>query len=251
VLIAVVGKGGVGKTTVTALVVRRLLDARHVPLLAVDADPSNCLGPALGLAVERTLADLRDGMRETPDRPASMSHAEWLAIRAEEALIENNGFDLLTMGHPEGAGCYCFVNNVIRDYLGRLTRSYRHVIVDCEAGLEHLSRRTAGKPDRLVCVVGRAKMSADTVRRALAIYAGLHKGALPQLDLVLNGFDEADPLAVRLAAAAAWGDAGFARTFTVPWDARVSALDAAGRSLLDLEPSSPALGAMSGWEGVA
>ncbi len=124
-LIAVIGKGGAGKTTVTALLLRRLLDARHVPVLAVDADPSNCLGPMLGLAIDRTLADLRDGMRDTPDRPASMSQAEWLSIRAEEALIENNGFDLLTMGHPEGPGCYCFVNNVIRGYLDRLTRSYK------------------------------------------------------------------------------------------------------------------------------
>jgi CO dehydrogenase maturation factor len=251
VLIAVVGKGGVGKTTVTALLVRRLLDARHVPLLVVDADPSNCLGPALGLAVDRTLADLRDGMRDAPDRPVSMSQAEWLAIRSEEALIENSGFDLLTMGHPEGAGCYCFVNNVIRDYLDRLTRSYRHVIVDCEAGLEHLSRRTAGKPDRLVCVVGRAKASAETVRRALVIYASLHEGGLPQLDLVLNGFEPDEPLAALLAAGATLGDARFTRTFTVPWDARVSALDAEGRSLLELESSSPALGALDGWESHA
>mgnify|MGYP001593400202 FL=1 len=247
-LIAVIGKGGVGKTTVTALLLRRLLDARHVPVLAVDADPSNCLGPMLGLAIDRTLADLRDGMRDTPDRPASMSQAEWLSIRAEEALIENNGFDLLTMGHPEGPGCYCFVNNVIRGYLDRLTRSYRHVIVDCEAGLEHLSRRTAGRPDRLVCVVNRAKLSAETVRRALELYSSLHDGVVPELDLVLNGFESGEPLATQLTAAASFGEASFTRTFTVPWDARVSALDAAGRSLLELESSSPALAALSGWE---
>lgn len=250
-LIAVVGKGGVGKTTVTALLVRRLLLARHVPVLAIDADPSNCLGPALGIPIDRTLADLRDDMRDAPDRPASMSHAEWLAIHAEDALVEHNGFDLLTMGHPEGAGCYCFVNNVVRAYLDRLARSYRHVIVDCEAGLEHLSRRTAAKPDRLVCVVGRAKMSAETARRALEIYSNLHDGTLPQVDLVLNGFESGEPLAARLAEAAAFGEAPFARTFTVPWDAGVSALDGAGRSLLELDLSSPALSALAGWEGGA
>lgn len=250
-LIAVVGKGGVGKTTLTALLIRRLLHARHVPVLAIDADPSNCLGPMLGISIDRTLAELRDDLRDAPDRPASMSHAEWLAIHAEDALVERDGFDLLTMGHPEGVGCYCFVNNVVRSYLDRLTRFYRHVIVDCEAGLEHLSRRTAAKPDRLVSVVGRAKMSAETVRRALEIYSSLHEGTLPRLDLVLNGFEPEDPLAPRLAAAAVFGDARFARTFTVPWDQRVSELDAAGRSLLELDASSPALGALAGWEGDA
>ena len=250
-LSAVVGKGGVGKTTVTALLVRRLLQARQTPVLAVDADPSNCLGPMLGLTIDRTLAELRDDLRVAPDRPASMSHAEWLAIHAEDALIERDGFDLLTMGHPEGAGCYCFVNDVIRSYLDRLTRSYRHVIVDCEAGLEHLSRRTAGRPDRLVCVVGRAKMSAETVRRALEIYSNLHEGVLPRLDLVLNGFDSGDPSSAQLAAAASFGDACFARIFTVPWDARVSGLEAAGRSLIELDASSAALDALSGWESDA
>ena len=249
-LIAVVGKGGVGKTTVTALLLRRLLQAQQVPVLALDADPSNCLGPVLGVTIERTLAELRDDLRDTADRPASMSQAEWLALHAEDALVEHNGFDLLTMGHPEGPGCYCFVNNVVRSYLDRLTRSYRHVLVDCEAGLEHLSRRTTTRPDRLVCVVGRAKMSADTVHHALEIYASLHEGTLPPTDLVLNGFEAGEPLAAQLGAAAAFGS-GFTRTFTVPWDPCVSTLDAAGQSLLDLDASAPALAALGGWEASA
>ncbi len=250
-LIAVVGKGGVGKTTVAALLLARLLRARHVPVLALDADPSNCLGSALGLPAGRTLAELRDDLKDAADRPSSMSHAEWLALRAEEALVEHNGFDLLTMGHPEGAGCYCFVNNVVRSYLDRLARSYRHVIVDCEAGLEHLSRRTTTRPDRLVCVVSRARMSAETVRRALEIYSSLHGATRPRLDLVLNGFRPGDTLASELAAAAAGETVRFERTFTIPWDASVSALDAAGRSLLDLDGSSPAFAALDGWEADA
>ena len=250
-LVAVVGKGGVGKTTATALLLRRLLDVQQVPVLAVDADPSNCLGSALGLAIDQTIAHLRESMRDAPDRPSSMSQAEWLALRAESALVERPGFDLLTMGHGEGPGCYCFVNNVIREYLDRLTRSYRHVLVDCEAGLEHLSRRTTGRPDRLVCVVNRAKMSAETIRRALELYSGLHNLLPPRVDLVLNGFDEGEPLAAQMTEAASYGSVRFTRIFTVPVDAGIAGLEAAGRSLLELNSSSPALTALQGWEAAA
>ena len=166
-IVAVIGKGGVGKTTVTSLLLKRLLSTGQTPLLAIDADPSNCLGSSLGIAVEKTLGDFREAMRDSPDKPAAMSQAEWLALQAEEAMVENSGFDLLTMGRPEGKGCYCFVNNLIRDHLDRLARSYRHVLIDCEAGLEHLSRRTAGKPDILVCVTNRSRMSAETICRSL------------------------------------------------------------------------------------
>ena len=162
-IVAVIGKGGVGKTTVSALLLRRLLESSQTPVLAIDADPSNCLGPALGVAVGQTLADMREELREN-GRPASMSAAEWLALRAEEAMVESAGFDLLTMGRPEGKGCYCYVNNLIRDHLDRLSRSYRHVLLDCEAGLEHLSRRTSGRPDVLVCVTNRSRMGAQTIR---------------------------------------------------------------------------------------
>jgi CO dehydrogenase maturation factor len=247
-IVAVIGKGGVGKTTISALVLRRLLELRQVPVLAVDADPSNCLGPALGLTVERTLADLRDGMRDAPDRPATMSHAEWLALRAEEALVERTGFDLLTMGHPEGPGCYCFVNTVIRAYLDRLTRSYRHVLLDCEAGLEHLSRRTSGRPDVLVAVVGRGRMSAETVQRALGLYRALNAHLPPRVALVLNGFEEGEPAAAQATAAASGGCDVFTEVLAVPWDAQIAEADGAGRSLLELDGASSAVRALASWE---
>jgi CO dehydrogenase maturation factor len=247
-IVAVVGKGGVGKTTIAALLLRRLLELRQVPVLAVDADPSNCLGPSLGLALDRTLADLRERMRDAPDRPATMSHAEWLALQAEDALVERPGFDLLTMGHPEGPGCYCFVNNVIRAYLDRLTRSYRHVLLDCEAGLEHLSRRTSGRADTLVAVAGRGRLSAETVQRALALYRGLNGKLPPRVALVLNGFTQGEPAAAQARAAASGDHDVFTDVVTVPWDPHIVEADAAGRSLLDLDGTSAAVGALAGWE---
>jgi CO dehydrogenase maturation factor len=267
-IVAVIGKGGVGKTTVTALLLRRLLDAGQTPILAVDADPSNCLGPALGLSVTCTLADLRDDMRSNAgDRPPSVSKADWLALGAEDALVEQPGFDLLTMGHPEGPGCYCFVNTLIRSHLDRLAHSYRHVLVDCEAGLEHLSRRTSGRPDRLVCVANRVRMAAETIERALALYRGLHGALPPMVDLVLNGWDSGDQSGitssdVRCPASDVRGplpDVGlrtsdlgrFTTVLRVPWDPAVAALDAAGRSLLELDACSPALRAFATWEATS
>ena len=245
--VAVIGKGGVGKTTVSALLLRRLLESRQTPVLAIDADPSNCLGPALGEAVGRTLADMREELRED-GRPSSMSAGEWLALRAEEAMIESNGFDLLTMGRPEGKGCYCYVNNLIRDHLDRLSRAYRHVLLDCEAGLEHLSRRTSGRPDILVCVTNRSRMGARTIERALALYKDLNGGLPPRVDLVLNQFEEGEPLASEMAAMAAGAVAAFTRVYVLPEDSEVASFESDGRSLLELSPSSPAREALSEWE---
>jgi CO dehydrogenase maturation factor len=247
VIIAVIGKGGVGKTTVTALLLRRLIEGGETPVLAIDADPSSCLGAALGLAVDKTLADMRDGLREG-ERPSSMSSAEWLALRTEEALVESTGFDLLTMGHPEGKRCYCFVNNLIRDRLDRLARAYRHVLVDCEAGLEHLSRRTAGRPDALLCVTNRSRMGAQTIARALALYRNLH-GELPEAtDLVLNQYDADEPLAADMQALAAGSATRFRRVLVLPADPQVAGAEASGRALLDLAPTTPALSALRAWQ---
>jgi CO dehydrogenase maturation factor len=247
-LAAVIGKGGVGKTTITALLLGRLLEAGQTPVLVVDADPSNCLGSALGIAVEKTLADLRETLRDRGSRPRSMTAAQWLALGAEEAIVENTGFDLLTMGRPEGKGCYCFVNNLIREHLERLSRSYRHTLVDCEAGLEHLSRRTSGRPDALICVTNRSRMAAETIRRSLALYRNLH-GQLPsRLHLMLNEFEAGDPLAEEVSTLASAGMGAFSRVFAIPADPQIAAAESAGRSLLELSPATPAVAALRAWE---
>jgi CO dehydrogenase maturation factor len=248
VIIAVVGKGGVGKTTVAALLLRRLLDASETPVLGIDADPSSCLGSALGIPVGRTLADERESLREAHDRPASMSQAEWLELKVQEILVERNGFDLLTMGRPEGPGCYCFVNNLIRDHLDRLGHSYRHVLIDCEAGLEHLSRRTAGRPDVLVCVTNRARMAAETVERALGVYAELHGALPPRVDLVLNCFEPDEPWAREMQRLAAGKAEPFHRVLTVPSDPNVAERERVAGSLLELDRATPAARAMLSWE---
>jgi CO dehydrogenase maturation factor len=247
-IVAVIGKGGVGKTTIASLLLRRLLESRQTPLLAVDADPSSCLGSALGIAEGTTLADLRERLRDGADRPLSMSQSEWLALQTQDAIVENSGFDLLTMGRPEGPGCYCFVNNLIRDHLDRLARSYRHVLLDCEAGLEHLSRRTTGRPDVLVCVTNRSRMAAETIQRSLTLFRGLHGQLPPRVDLVLNTFDEGEALAAEMTAIASGGGNPFGRILTIPQDPQVAAYESAGRSLLELDAAVPAVAALRAWE---
>ena len=153
------------------------------------------------------------------------------------------------MGHSEGPGCYCFVNNLIRSHLDRLARNYRHVLVDCEAGLEHLSRRTSGRPDQLVCVANGSRMSRETIRRALELYQGLN-GTLPRVDLIVNGESESPKVRGsegREAGRSEGPIAEFASVIHVPWDQAIADLDAAGKSLLQIDAASPALTAISSW----
>jgi CO dehydrogenase maturation factor len=148
-IIAVAGKGGVGKTTISAMLVQYLM---HIdkPVLAVDADPNSNLNVALGMKYEETIADIREEVKkQTPD---NFAKSEFFGLRLEEALVEGNGFDLIVMGRPEGPGCYCAVNNILRDYLARMSKKYKFVVIDNEAGMEHLSRRTASDIDLLLLV---------------------------------------------------------------------------------------------------
>ena len=134
-IIAIAGKGGVGKTTISAMLVHYLLQLDK-PVLAVDADPNSNLNTALGIGYEETIADIREEVKnETPD---NFSKSEFFGLRLEEALSEGNGFDLLVMGRPEGPGCYCAVNNILRDYLAKISKKYKFVVIDNEAGMEHL-----------------------------------------------------------------------------------------------------------------
>ncbi len=148
-IIAVAGKGGVGKTTISAMLVQYLLKIDK-PVLAVDADPNSNLNAALGVKYEETVADIREKVKN--ETPSNFSKSEFFGLKLEEALSEGNGFDLLVMGRPEGPGCYCAVNNILRDYLLRISEKYKFVVIDNEAGMEHLSRRTAADIDLLLLV---------------------------------------------------------------------------------------------------
>ena len=173
-LLAFSGKGGSGKTTLSAMVLRQLLRAGVRPVLAVDADPNATLAATLGgdpVPLHRdgdplpTIADLRDRMGEAAETvteiPKERLMGQWLA----ELLSENPGYDLLTMGRPEGPKCYCYVNGLLRRYLKELRGNYAAVVVDCEAGMEHLSRLTVDDVDTLVLVAEATAVGIASARR--------------------------------------------------------------------------------------
>lgn len=162
-VIAMAGKGGTGKTTVSALLVRYLLNKNLLPVLVVDADANANLNELLGLKVERTLGQIRDEMKTAV--PTGMTKETYIEYKMQEALIESKGFDLLVMGQPEGPGCYCAANNLLAKYLEILTRNYRTVIVDNEAGMEHLSRLNLREIDILISVSDPGPRGIMTAKR--------------------------------------------------------------------------------------
>jgi CO dehydrogenase maturation factor len=172
--IAISGKGGTGKTTVSSLLVRSFIDAGEVPVLAVDADPNANLHEALGVQVHETLGSMREEAF-TRHIPPGMNRHDYVRFRFRQALVEAEGFDLVAMGRPEGTGCYCFANDLLSECMGELERDYRFVVIDTEAGMEHISRGTIGKPDVLLIVSDPGARGLRTVTRIreIAIALGL------------------------------------------------------------------------------
>lgn len=151
--IAVSGKGGTGKTTLAALIVRYLLQKNYKPILAVDADPNSNFGDALGVKVESTVGKVLDGfLKDKENLPTGVVKESLIDYKLSEILLEEKGFDLISMGQGEGPGCYCYPNTIIRNYIEKLASNYKHVVIDNEAGMEHISRRTNGSLDVLLLV---------------------------------------------------------------------------------------------------
>ncbi|MBW1989195.1 MAG: AAA family ATPase, partial [Deltaproteobacteria bacterium] len=139
--IALAGKGGTGKTTLAGLLVKYLLKQEKTPILAVDADSNANLNEVLGLPITVTLGEAREQMKKG-DVPSGMTKDIFIEMKMEEAVSEADGFDMVVMGQPEGAGCYCAANTLLTRFLERLTDNYRYVVMDNEAGMEHISRLT-------------------------------------------------------------------------------------------------------------
>jgi len=167
--IAIAGKGGVGKTLIGGVLVRALAD-RGGPVLAVDADANANLHEVLDVAPGASVGAIREELKSLGGEvPGGMTKAQFIEYKVETALVEEDGFDLLVMGRPEGPGCYCYANNLLRDLLGRVADRYSHVVIDNEAGMEHLSRRLTGELDLLLIVSDPSLRGVATAQRLAAV----------------------------------------------------------------------------------
>ena len=157
--IALAGKGGTGKTTIAGMLVKYLVSKNKIPTLAVDADSNANLNEVLGLEVHDTLGQAREDMKKGKV-PSGMTKDVFMSMRLEQAVAEEEGFDLIVLGTPEGAGCYCAANSLLSGFLEKLVGNYKFVVIDNEAGMEHISRLTTSNVDVLLIVT-------DTSRRGL------------------------------------------------------------------------------------
>jgi len=173
-VIAFAGKGGTGKTTTAALTIRALVRAGLTPVLGVDADPNSCLGEMLGAGETRTIGQAREKFADSKmELPAGVSKETIFQMMMSEIIVEKKGWDLLVMGRPEGPGCYCFANNILRKFLESLGGNYRYVVIDHEAGMEHLSRHNTGRADFLFIVAEPDVTSLRAARRIKDLTAEL------------------------------------------------------------------------------
>ncbi len=242
-VIAVTGKGGTGKTTVSALLIRYLVNAGHKPVLAVDADPDSNMPSALGLDDSKNLSTIggtrQDFFDSKGEVPPGMPKEAFLELKLNQALVESKNLDMLVMGRPEGAGCYCYINNVLRKFLETLGNNYPFVVIDNEAGLEHLSRRTAQKVDYLLIV---SDYSMNGLRAAVRIKElsqemGLNVG---KNYLVIN--NAPDDLSPQFNEAMV--DTGVPLLGILPADENVPRYDIGLKALTDLPDSSPVVASL-------
>ena len=236
-IIAVSGKGGTGKTVVSSLLVK-ILSGKGFDILAVDADPDANFSDALGVRAEKTIGSVRENILKNRDKlPPTQSWRSKLEYDVMEATVETDKFDVLVMGRPEGQGCYCPVNHVLREIIDTIAKNYDYVIIDAEAGLEHLSRRTTQDVDIMLVVTDPSKRGITTAQRIKELSEHLEinfKG----LFLVANRTSPENEEKIREYAK----EIGLEVLGFIPEDENVSKYDFEGRPLMQL--NSKALSAV-------
>jgi CO dehydrogenase maturation factor len=239
--IGVSGKGGMGKTTLTGLIIRELLRRKESPILAVDADPNANLNETIGVQVERTVGStLAEFFNDKMSLPAGMTKETYMEIKLNEILIEDKGLDLLVMGRGEGQGCYCYPNLMVKKFIEELSCNYKYVVMDNQAGMEHLSRRTTDNMDVLFVVTNPTVKGVRTARRIYDLIEELEL-TVSKTPLVINGVDGE----ISSEVAEELSREGLTPDWTVPRDAMLPQFDLDRRPLTELSDDSPAVQAVS------
>jgi len=234
-IIAVSGKGGTGKTVLSAMLIRYLVETDCKNILAVDADPDANLSDALGINVEKTIGDIKEYMEQskgdiTGDK---MLHFE---SKVMESLVEEKNFDLLVMGRSEGPGCYCYVNNLLREAISNLVDNYDYVVIDTGAGLEHFSRQIIKDIDTLLIVTDQSKNSINTARSIKEIADDLNLN-IKNIYIVANKIFNKDAVGLIEKYAS---EIPLELIGALPLDDNIAYIDLNGKTILELPETSPA-----------
>ncbi len=230
--IAISGKGGSGKTTLACMIIRSLLErGGSGAILAVDADPNSCLALTLGVEPGGTIAEIREqASTKRPTNPGA-DRLRTFEYGIQQAITEAKGFDLLTMGRPEGPGCYCAANNMLRVFMDQLSSQYQYVIIDNEAGMEHLSRRTTNNVDVLFIVAEPTSVGVVTTKR-IAELANQLPISVKEIGVVWNRSDSAPDFGSKLDGIETFG--------CIPPDESVFEASVKGKSIFEIDETSPA-----------
>jgi CO dehydrogenase maturation factor len=240
--IAVAGKGGCGKTSITALVIRYLKKNGKTPILAVDADPNANLGESLGLKVPQTIGRILDDFQhEKISIPPGMTKEAYLDYKLNETLVESQGLDLITMGRGQGPECYCYPNTVLKKFIDGLSDSYAYVVMDNEAGMEHLSRKTTEDVDALLLVSNHSVKGVRAISRILELADELKLHVKKKYILINMVPDKLDPLVadeLKLL--------GLKADIIIPEDKTLYRHDLEQKPLMEMPDNSPAVQAVAG-----
>ena len=232
--IAFAGKGGTGKTTLAGILIRYLVEKGMTPVLAVDADANANLNEVLGLEVHETLGEAREQMKKGVG--TGMTKDVFMEMKLQEAVVESDGFDLIVMGRPEGAGCYCAANALLIRSLERLISNYRFIVMDNEAGMEHLSRLTTNNIDALVVVSDPTRRGLQAAHRIVELAGELRLNIKDKYVLVNLGREGQEQDIKEVA-----GSFGLEVIGIVPEDQEIRAYDLKGKPTMQLPQSNMAL----------
>lgn len=236
-VIALAGKGGTGKTTVAALLVRIIKEKKLGSVLAVDADPNSNLAETLGLRSKDTVGSILDEIAAHPEKvPSGMAKDRFIEFQIQTSICEGDGFDVLTMGRPEGPGCYCYANSVLRNIAGKLIKDYDYVVIDNEAGLEHLSRRTTRSADALVVVSDATVVGLKAAKRIKELVKEL-KIETKKDFLIINRMDR--DIEDKKIKGLQLDYLGF-----IPQDSRIEEISLNGASLMELDKDATSIMAL-------
>ena len=253
ITIALAGKGGVGKTTIAAMAIKYLVQNKPGPVLAIDADPSSNLNMVLGLELNWTVGDIREDMlvqvksslvaggAAMGSLPGGITKRDYLDHKIRSSLSEGEAFDLIAMGRSEGTGCYCAVNHNLREVIDSISKNYRYIVIDNEAGMEHLSRRTTRDVQHLLIVSDPTQRGIVAAER-IASFRNEMDIRIEHAYLIINRLPGTLPTALQIGI----DKLDIPLLGTIPTDDELSKFEFSGKPLVELGNDSPVYQAVAG-----